>query len=346
MNRSSNSKWSFVVMRGADKTVKQFHVSKRSVIAAPAAAALAVSGCFAALQLKSVLELHELEAQLQEQATQQDEQLQQYQHTVANKDETILALQQQLASLAQQTEDMQTRVDELLALENKLKQFIDKYGSSDSGIDTSSHKPQQQTEQLYKREQALAQQAGYDASDSLQTSGMSFRALASSTSFDVHSLSAMIDSLEETMAQTLRQAQIRRQQVDSYPSGWPTYSKKLTSSFGYRKDPFTGKAVFHAGIDIGGKAGDPVFSAADGTIKEVGTGGSEGNYIIIDHHNGLNSVYMHMQSIEAKEGEQVVRGEKIGLLGSTGRSTGPHLHFQIMQGDEAVNPLPYLLQPS
>ncbi|SFE86418.1 Murein DD-endopeptidase MepM and murein hydrolase activator NlpD, contain LysM domain [Paenibacillus algorifonticola] len=340
MNRSSNSKWSLVVMRGADKTVKQFHVSKRSVIAAPAAAALAVSGCFAALQLKSVFELHELEAQLQEQATQQDEQTQQYQHTVSNKDETILALQQQLASLAQQTEDMQTRVDELLALENKLKQFIDKYGSSDSGIDTSNHKLGQQSEQPHKREQALAQQASYD------TSGMSFRALASSTSFDVQSLSAMVDSLEETMAQTLRQAQTKRQQVDSYPSSWPTYSKKLTSSFGYRKDPFSGKAVFHAGIDIGGKAGDPVFSAADGTIKEVGTGGSEGNYIIVDHHNGLNSVYMHLQSIEAKEGEQVVRGEKIGLLGSTGRSTGPHLHFQIMQGDEAVNPLPYLLQPS
>nr|WP_232243046.1 M23 family metallopeptidase [Paenibacillus sp. GSMTC-2017] len=134
--------------------------------------------------------------------------------------------------------------------------------------------------------------------------------------------------------------------IDAIPSHWPTRSKQLTSSFGYRKDPFTGRATFHAGIDISGDSGDAVFSAADGTVNEVGFDSQLGNYVIIEHLGGLQTAYMHLKKIDAREGDIVVRGEKIGQLGSSGRSTGPHLHFQIMQKNEPVNPLKYLAQHS
>nr|WP_246427444.1 M23 family metallopeptidase [Paenibacillus phyllosphaerae] len=144
------------------------------------------------------------------------------------------------------------------------------------------------------------------------------------------------------MSESLRQAKQRQAELDALPSGWPTISRTLTSSFGYRTDPFTGRSTFHAGIDIGGEPGDPVFAAGDGLVTETGSDSSKGNYIVITHSNGLQTVYYHLKRITAKLNDSALRGDKIGELGSTGRSTAPHLHFQIMQKDEAVNPLPYL----
>ncbi|MFX3632180.1 MAG: M23 family metallopeptidase [Candidatus Pristimantibacillus sp.] len=326
MNRARRPRWSLVVMRGADKSVKQFHVSKRSVVAAPAAAILAVTGCIAGLQIKSTYELHDLEEQLSQQSIQ-------FSHTISGKDEAILSLQQELVRLSRQAQEMQTQVNDLEGLESKLKLFIDKYGSIVSPTHTNS------PSSTSKRDVHTLSAA----SSSTSSQEMKLMAvLASNSSLDLQALGSMVDTMEQTMEQSLKQAQARQAELDAIPSGWPTASQTMTSSFGYRKDPFTGRATFHAGIDISGKSGDPVFSAADGKVSESGYSSSEGNYIVIDHDNGLQSVYMHLQHNEAQEGETVARGEKIGLLGSSGRSTGPHLHFQVMQKHEAVNPLDYL----
>lgn len=327
MKRARKPLWSLVVMRGADKNVTQFHVSKRSVVAAPAAAVLAVSGCIAGLQIKSAYELDELEDQLSQQTAQ-------FTQTVSSKEEAIVSLQQEIVRLSRQAQDMQTRVNDLQELENKLKQFIEKYGSvvTPSSTDSSS---------LSSKAQVNSLSADYSSPPTSQQTKQ-LAAMARKSSLDLQALSSMVDSMEQTMEQSLKQAIARKAEMDAIPSGWPTTSRQMTSGFGYRKDPFTGRATFHAGVDISGKLGDPVFSAADGDVLETGYSSSEGNYIIIDHHNGLKSVYMHLKHIEAQEGDTVVRGEKIGLLGSSGRSTGPHLHFQIVQKEEAVNPLKYL----
>ncbi|WP_179090234.1 M23 family metallopeptidase [Paenibacillus sp. FSL H8-0548] len=331
MKRERKPKWSFVVLRGADKTVKQFHVSKRSVFAAPTAALLAVTGCFGGLHLKSTYELHQLEEQL----TRQDAQFTQ---TVAAKNEAILSLQEEIIELIEQAADVEQRVNDLQQLEQKLQQFIESYGSR---IAPSAYQIEGQ-----KKEPSLPALPNIAPIPSFLTAAKidskQYAQMAQKTNLSLASLQRMIRTMEESMTVTLELAKATRSSVDGYPSFWPTRSRMLTSGFGYRSDPFTGRSTFHAGIDITGKLNDPVFSAADGLVAETGYNRSHGNYIIIDHPNDLQSAYMHLSQIEAIEGDTVVRGEKLGLLGSSGRSTGPHLHFQIMQKNEPTQPLKFL----
>ena len=346
VKRSRKQAWSFVVMRGADKTVKQFSVSKRSVVAAPVAAAIAVTGTIAGLQLKAAYELKQLEDELASQSAQFTQTITGMDQVISGKDEAIVSLQQEILELSRQAQDMKNKMNELSELENKLKLFIEKYGSS--VIDTTSDVPVDKSKGYV---QALSARTSDSNSDSLAKPEapnhlMQIASIAHHTSFDFQSLSDMIDSMEQSMEHTLKKAQNRRMTVDAYPSHWPTRAKKLTSGFGYRKDPITGRTTFHAGIDIDGELGDAVFSAADGTVSDSGYDSRLGNYVIIDHLGELQTAYYHLKRIDARAGDVVVRGEKIGLLGSTGRSTGPHLHFEILQKNEPVNPLKYLAQHS
>ncbi|GGG21524.1 M23 family metallopeptidase [Paenibacillus abyssi] len=308
MKRRRKHGWSLLVMRGADHSVKQFRVSRRSVVAAPAVAVLAVTGCIAGLQMRSASLINELEVQLAGQAAA-------HTYTVEAKENAIVSLQQELTRISRQAEEMQTKLRELNELEDKLKQFIDTYGEVVGPPDASASPTPAERELL-----RLAQDGGVNFTQ----------------------MSLLVDSMEDSMAVSIRQAKARQAELDAKPTEWPTVSLKLTSSFGYRKDPFTGRAAFHAGVDIAGSTGDPVFSAADGTVLETGYDRSKGNYVVIGHRNQLKTSYYHLEAIGVKANESVVQGEKIGLLGSTGRSTGPHLHFQIMQSDEPINPLKYL----
>ncbi|MDQ8733031.1 peptidoglycan DD-metalloendopeptidase family protein [Paenibacillus sp. LHD-38] len=331
MKRARKPKWSFVVLRGADKTVKQFHVSKRSVFAAPTAVVLAVSGCITGLQLNSHYEKNHLEEKLSEHDLL-------FSETLSGKDETIHSLQQELVGLSEQANEMKKKMEALQQLESHLKQFINNYGDR---LDSSTYQVQTPNTIPSAQSKSLQQNASNQSYNYIMES-KPLSLLVHKTGLTLTSLNAIADTMEKSMALTLELAQTTRISVDAYPSVWPTRSKLLSSGFGYRRDPLTGRAAFHAGIDITGKLGDPVFSAADGTVSETGYNSSLGAYIVIDHLAGLQSAYMHLKEIETKEGDFVVRGEKIGLLGSSGRSTGPHLHFQIMHKDEPVNPIPYL----
>lgn len=333
MKQARTPKWSVVVMRGADKKVKQFHVSKRSVFAAPTVAILAVTGCFAGLLVKSTYDLHQVEGQLSKQNAYLTE-------TVFSKDEAIRSLQQEVLDLSGQAEQLNTKVNELQELELKLKQFIDKYGKA---ITPSSYVDSNDSMNSSKNNRVAAAFAN-SSSFSSPNDQKSITAIAKQTNLNLRSLNAMVDSMGQSMQQTLHLANEKRKNVDGYPSGWPTRSKQMTSGFGYRSDPFTRQITFHAGIDIVGKLGDPVFSAADGTVSETGFQSALGHFIVIDHLGGLQSAYMHLKTIAVREGDSILRGEKIGSVGSSGRSTGPHLHFQILQMNEAVNPIPFLAQ--
>ncbi|MBW4081405.1 M23 family metallopeptidase [Paenibacillus sp. S150] len=123
---------------------------------------------------------------------------------------------------------------------------------------------------------------------------------------------------------------------------WPTQSKVITSSFGYRSDPFNGVSAYHSGIDIAGSIGDPVYAAMDGVVTAAEQMGARGKYIIVRHDNGLETWYMHLNGMLVSPGTKVSKGQNIGLLGNTGRSTGPHLHFQVVKQNKPVNPLGYV----
>ncbi|MBB3693112.1 M23 family metallopeptidase [Sphingomonas sp. BK580] len=126
------------------------------------------------------------------------------------------------------------------------------------------------------------------------------------------------------------------------PSGRPTRGSSQTSSFGVRADPFTGRPTFHAGLDFRGRYGEPIYAAAAGRVSFVGERAGYGRLVEIDHGDGIASRYGHLSGADVSVGEQVVRGQRIARMGSTGRSTGTHVHFEVRLRGSAVNPQPFL----
>jgi murein DD-endopeptidase MepM/ murein hydrolase activator NlpD len=120
----------------------------------------------------------------------------------------------------------------------------------------------------------------------------------------------------------------------------------LNSGFGVRRDPFHGNPAFHAGLDISTPTGQPVGATAEGVVVRAGWHGEYGNLVEIEHRSGYKTLYGHLSRILVKQGQKVKRGDRIGLVGSTGRSTAPHLHYEVRVGDRIVNPLEYILDPA
>lgn len=117
----------------------------------------------------------------------------------------------------------------------------------------------------------------------------------------------------------------------------------VTSRFGHRTSPFTGRREFHKALDIANRLGTPIIATADGRISYSGRKGLLGKVIVIDHGHGFNTTYAHCDKLLKKRGERVKRGETIALMGSTGRSTGPHLHYEVRASGVRVNPEKYIL---
>lgn len=130
--------------------------------------------------------------------------------------------------------------------------------------------------------------------------------------------------------------------VGAIPSHMPVSAFNYTSGFGVRYDPFTGGAAMHAGVDMAGTMGQPIDAAAAGTVVRAGWFGGYGNCIEIDHGKGMATRYGHLSRIEVRPGEHIEAGAEIGRMGSTGRSTGTHLHFEVRVDGRAVDPMPYL----
>jgi murein DD-endopeptidase MepM/ murein hydrolase activator NlpD len=116
----------------------------------------------------------------------------------------------------------------------------------------------------------------------------------------------------------------------------------MSSPFGVRTDPFLGRPAMHTGIDLRGETGEPVHATAAGKISIAGRDGGYGNMVEIDHGNGLATRYGHLSEIDVTVGQTVRIGQVIGKIGSTGRSTGPHLHYETRVNGEAVNPQKFL----
>ena len=140
--------------------------------------------------------------------------------------------------------------------------------------------------------------------------------------------------------------QIRVIQTTSSPEFLPTiwsHLGKINNEFGFRRNPFGGRTYeLHQGMDIDGERGDMVVAPANGVIVKAEWQGGYGNMIEIDHGNGLTTRYGHLSKIEVQVGEPIQRGQIIGLIGSTGRSTGPHLHYELRLNDKAINPRRFL----
>ncbi|HET9145099.1 MAG TPA: M23 family metallopeptidase, partial [Sphingomicrobium sp.] len=132
--------------------------------------------------------------------------------------------------------------------------------------------------------------------------------------------------------------------VIAIPSDKPIRAEvTFTSGYGVRADPFHAGAAMHPGIDLAGAYGTPIYATADGTVMRAGwNNGGYGNLVEIDHGRGISTRYGHMSAILVHAGDHVTRGQQIGRMGSTGRSTGNHLHYEVRIDGRPVNPIPFM----
>lgn len=134
-----------------------------------------------------------------------------------------------------------------------------------------------------------------------------------------------------------------RKNLKNLPSLFPVFGGGYaTSGFGLRRDPFTSKIALHTGLDIANISGTPVISTANGVVKSSGRTKGKGMFIVIQHAFGYSTEYLHLSSIYVQIGQRIEKGQVIGRLGNTGRSTGPHLHYEVRINGKAINPKPYI----
>jgi murein DD-endopeptidase MepM/ murein hydrolase activator NlpD len=151
-----------------------------------------------------------------------------------------------------------------------------------------------------------------------------------------------IDPRFARMGASLARMSALQQGLSRLPQVLPANLQFLSSGFGYRADPFTRRGSFHPGLDFRGPVGAPIFAAARGMVSFAGRKAGYGNCVEVTHINGIITRYAHMSAIRARVGQNVTPGQTIGAIGSTGRSTGPHLHFEVRVNDRPINPRPFL----
>lgn len=158
-----------------------------------------------------------------------------------------------------------------------------------------------------------------------------------------------LDRFERQLSDRERQMRVledlllaSRLQKEVKPSGWPVIAGWISSGFGLRTDPFTGRRTRHQGVDFAGREGSNVLSVASGVVTWAGSRFGYGNLIEINHGNGYVTRYGHNKSVKVKVGDRVKKGQLIALMGSTGRSTGPHVHFEVLLNGRVVDPSLYV----
>lgn len=219
-------------------------------------------------------------------------------------------LQERVGHLEENEETIQAKMEALYKLETKVKKSIEKLPvdiDSSGGVDI----------QLTKHNMEQVE---------LSTSNLHLQS----------------NELIKRYESTLKDMEKTSEELQYVPTAWPANSQTITSEFGIRRDPFNQNSSFHTGMDIRGKVGDPVYASADGTVTLAKFYGGYGNTIIVKHSDKHETLYAHLRSIHVKEGDSVHKGDHIGAIGSTGRSTGPHLHYEILEQGEPIDPHTYL----
>lgn len=158
-------------------------------------------------------------------------------------------------------------------------------------------------------------------------------------------LRSLLQGLESRLRNVRKDVEQQEALAAATPSIWPAHGW-LTGTFGGRSDPFTGERGFHQGLDISTPKGQPVYATADGRVESASYTGDYGNLLVLQHEFGLSTRYGHLSSFNISPGATVRRGDVIGFVGSTGRSTGSHLHYEILANGKLINPLQLLTQPT
>ena len=164
------------------------------------------------------------------------------------------------------------------------------------------------------------------------------------TQNDVGTVTRQVRLLSESFSEVLETLEERSEELAHTPSIMPVDNCWLTDRFGYRMSRFTGRREMHSGQDMSARKGEPVVATADGVVKFTGRRGNLGLAVEIDHGGGITTRYGHAYRIFVERGQEVVRGQVIAAVGSSGRSTNPHLHYEVRIDGRPVNPLKYIIR--
>jgi murein DD-endopeptidase MepM/ murein hydrolase activator NlpD len=208
--------------------------------------------------------------------------------------------------------------------------------------------------QLYDLEDKIRNMVGLKPEDGHTTTPITSRAITSMTKsfyddefydltdlsdYDtVDSITSLIDSEKEKYDEFAKEVEKQLKYLDAVPDSWPVIGK-ITSKFGYRIHPISNRRQFHKGLDIANKSGSNITAAASGIVTYSGWNGGYGKVIIVSHGYGYKSVYAHNKNNLVNVGDRVKKGQVIAELGSTGRSTGPHVHFEVRYNGKQIDPL-------
>lgn len=361
-SQPDHNRITLLVVRDAGRPVKQFQISKPLAFALPAAAALSLSSLVTSMHFHASQSISQLEA---EAAALSLTNLR-MEMKVADKDKDLLQLQHQVSELSEEADSIKDKLKSVNALEQELQSLINK--SKGSAAETKESKTESTTSNstlgLSSRNAVpIPNETSFTSTITTQVGGEYIAAyqndslnLVEETKDDFEEIHGILDEMVKSISQTITQAEhvnnvqanLEAKKIKAEKARlnavalWPTESRVISSSFGYRSDPFKGSSAFHSGVDIAGNSGDPVYAALDGEVVTAEQMGARGKYIVIKHSNGLETWYMHLNGMIVSAGDKVSKGQKIGLLGNTGRSTGPHLHFQVVKQNKTVNPLNYV----
>jgi murein DD-endopeptidase MepM/ murein hydrolase activator NlpD len=314
----SNKKFTVVIIPDVSHSVRRFEVPRLLPYMAGIAlvALLSVSVALFVFHNRTSIIADELQVRVTSQETV-------YHDIVDEKNEMIDKLQNEVIQLSQRTAEMKGKIDDLRKLEDEVRSITGS-PSTLAVVDTATA--------------PVSAMGGisHPAADS------DVSAMLAQTTTQLNDMDKEVVELTQSIADSKYKALAVKEQLRVTPTIWPLESHKISSGFGLRKDPFTNRPSFHSGYDISAPANSEVYVTADGIVKSTGSDSERGNNILVDHGKGLATWYMHLNKILVQKGDSVQKGQNIGLVGTTGRSTGYHLHYEVLQNDVSIDPKPYL----
>lgn len=313
----------FLIIPDANRPVKRMKVAPLLLYSIPITFLLLIVIVLSlyVFHLKSIVRTHELNKQLHQQ-----------QSLLTVKNQTIEDLETQLIDLSEQAKQVQSKIEQLKLLEKELNELRKKGASEDhsakandqvSGTSTGSDIGGEQN----PVDEVKIAEVNQDTRKSLKSLDQEIGTLSS--------------RFKATKSSIIKETE-RLEKLHSTPCIWPVDKLSVTSPFGARIDPFTAKPTYHSGIDLDGETGDPVYATADGIVTDAGSDDTHGRNIQLKHSGGYRTRYLHLSKILVRKGDKVKQGEKIGLVGNTGRSTGSHLHYEVIFNNENIDPEPFL----
>jgi murein DD-endopeptidase MepM/ murein hydrolase activator NlpD len=174
------------------------------------------------------------------------------------------------------------------------------------------------------------------------TSEKDEKALARQMKADLERLQSETFAQEQSLSELEKELEAKKDVLAHTPSIWPV-AGWVTSNFGFRTNPFTGLTQMHEGLDVSNRVGTPIIAPADGIVSDIGNDNANGRILVLSHGFGITSRFCHLSKTNVKVGQKVRRGDKIAEVGMTGKTTGPHLHYEVRLGGIPANPLRYIL---